>query len=251
MSSRPVAVYLFVCVAALLTFSASASAQTSDWTFCAWEGGTCTFSGTQEVRYGANGSYFYRTVSNGTACTNNVFGDPSAGTVKNCAVRASDWTFCASEGGFCAFAGTEQVRYGANGVYSYRTLSGGTACTNSVFGDPIAGTPKQCHVAAASISLPPPSPPPSAVGPQPTIACPAGAVDIFPGIEIQGIVDLYAGNTTFCLRAGTHSRTELDHAEDRQYVRRRVRRNPGRHGLDDDATPRRARSGRTIRTSIT
>ena len=61
-SSRPVAVYLFVCVAALLTFSASASAQTSDWTFCAWEGGTCTFSGTQEVRYGANGSYFYQHV---------------------------------------------------------------------------------------------------------------------------------------------------------------------------------------------
>ena len=156
MTSRSVAVYLFVCVAALLTFSASASAQTSDWTFCAWEGATCTFSGTQEVRYGANGSYFYRTLSNGTACTNSVFGDPSAGTVKDCAVR-SDWTFCAAEGGFCAFAGTQQVRYGANGVYSYRTLSGGTACTNSVFGDPIVGTAKQCHIGAASTS-PPPSP---------------------------------------------------------------------------------------------
>ena len=33
--------------------------------------------------------------------------------------------------------------------------------------------------------------------------------------------------------------TELDHAEDRQYVRRRVRRDPGRHGLDDDRRPRR------------
>ena len=205
MTSRPVAICLFVCVAALLTFSAPASAQTSDWTFCAWEGATCTFSGTQEVRYGANGSYFYRTVSNGTACTNNVFGDPTVGIVKNCAVR-SDWTLCAAEGGFCAFAGTQQVRYGANGVYSYRTLSGGTACTNSVFGDPIVGTAKQCHIGAASASLPPPSPPPSAVGPQPTITCPAGAVDIFPGIDIQGIVNLYTGNTTFCLRAGIHSR---------------------------------------------
>jgi parallel beta-helix repeat protein len=47
----------------------------------------------------------------------------------------------------------------------------------------------------------------SAVGPQATITCPAGAVDIFPGIDIQGIVNLYAGNTTFCLRAGTHVRT--------------------------------------------
>ena len=97
---------------------------------------------------------------------------------------SGDWTFCASEGGFCAFAGTREVRYGANGAYSYRTLSDGTACTNSVFGDPIAGTPKQCHIGAASTSPPPPPPPsPSAVGPQSTITCPAGAVDICPGMR--------------------------------------------------------------------
>ena len=54
-------------------------------------------------------------------------------------------------------------------------------------------------------SAPPPPPPPSAVGPQSTITCPSGAVDIWPGTAIQGVVDIYPGNTTFCLRAGTHS----------------------------------------------
>jgi hypothetical protein len=50
----------------------SATAQT-EWTSCATEGGFCTFSGTQQVRYGANGSYFYKTLSEGTPCTNSVF----------------------------------------------------------------------------------------------------------------------------------------------------------------------------------
>ena len=51
----------------------------------------------------------------------------------------SDWTFCANEGGLCAFTGTKEVQYGANGSYSYKTLTGGTACTNAVFGDPLPG----------------------------------------------------------------------------------------------------------------
>jgi hypothetical protein len=131
-----------------------------DWTFCAAEGGVCAFTGTMEVRYGANGSYFYQTLSNGTACTNAVFGDPIPGTVKECAIRSTtttpppDWTFCAAEGGVCAFTGTMEVRYGANGSYFYKTLSDGTACTNAVFGDPIFGVVKSCSIGAASQSPP-------------------------------------------------------------------------------------------------
>jgi len=129
-----------------------------DWTFCAAEGAFCAFTGTMEVRYGANGSYFFKTLSNGTACTNAVFGDPIFGTVKECAIRSTtpppDWTFCASEGAFCAFTGTMEVRYGANGLYFYKTLSDGTACTNAVFGDPIFGVVKGCSIRAASASPP-------------------------------------------------------------------------------------------------
>jgi parallel beta-helix repeat protein len=42
------------------------------------------------------------------------------------------------------------------------------------------------------------------VGPQRTITCPAGAVDVPPGSSIQRVVDMRPGATTFCLRAGVH-----------------------------------------------
>ena len=175
-----------------------------DWTFCATEGGFCTFTGTQQVRYGANGSYFYKTLSDGTACTNSVFGDPIQGVVKQCAIPAAastdEWTLCALENQTCAFTGTSEVRYGANGSYFYKTLSGGTPCTNDVFGDPIFGTAKQCHIKATAL-------PSSSYGPRPTITCPADAVDIWPGQSIPLFVNSHTGSTTFCLRAGVHSLT--------------------------------------------
>ena len=97
------------------------------WTFCAPEGGVCAFTGTMEVRYGANGSFFFKTLTGGTACTNEVFGDPIFGTVKQCDIRSTPpptaWTFCAPEGGVCAFTGTMEVRYGANGSFFFKTLT--------------------------------------------------------------------------------------------------------------------------------
>jgi len=192
----------------------SSPPPSSDWTFCANEGGTCSFSGTQQVRYGANGSYVYLTLTGGTACTNAVFGDPAYGVAKHCDIGSTStttWTVCANEGGFCSFAGTQQVRYGANGSYVYLTLTGGTACTNAVFGDPAYGVAKQCAIGGTSTTTTTTTTSSttstSAYGPQSTITCPAGAVDIFPGQYIQGIVNLYAGATTFCLRAGVHSLT--------------------------------------------
>ena len=58
----------------------------------------------------------------------------------------TEWTFCAPEGGECAFTGTREVRYGANGSFVFKTWTDGTACTNEVFGDPIVGTVKQCSI---------------------------------------------------------------------------------------------------------
>ena len=48
---------------------------------------------------------------------------------------------------------------------------------------------------------------PSGVGAQPTITCPAGAIDIRPATSIQSVVNEYPGQTTFCLRAGVHQLT--------------------------------------------
>jgi parallel beta-helix repeat protein len=293
---RYAAVSLFVCIAAVFAVPAGASAQTSEWTTCASEGGYCAFSGTQEVRYGANGYYVYKTLSGGTACTNSVFGDPILGTGKTCALRASTstststagtWTFCAveggycplatvdgdpvaysgtremrygangsyiyktvtggpipcsnsyfgdpapgaakvcelkatttttvqsswavcaNEGGFCAFSGTQQVRYGANGLYAYKTLSGGTTCTNGVFGDPAPGTPKQCAITGSTTTTAAPtttssSTSTSSYGPRSSITCPSGSVSIWPGTSIPFTVNQHPAGTTYCLRAGVH-----------------------------------------------
>ena len=69
--------------------SAQVTVVNPSWTLCAAEGGVCAFPGTEEVRYGANGSYFYRSLTDGTACTNSVFGDPIVGTAKHCALRTA------------------------------------------------------------------------------------------------------------------------------------------------------------------
>ena len=53
----------------------------------------------------------------------------------------------------------------------------------------------------------PSSPSPTAVGPQSTITCPAGAVSILPGQFIQSFVNLNPGGTTFCLAAGVYNLT--------------------------------------------
>ena len=67
--------------------SVSPSPPSDGWIFCANEYGSCSFSGTKEVRYGANGFYNYLVSSNGTACTNEVFGDPIKGVSKQCHYR--------------------------------------------------------------------------------------------------------------------------------------------------------------------
>jgi type IV pilus assembly protein PilY1 len=51
---------------------------------CANENGTCTFSGSKYVAYGAGTTWSVGVFTNGTACTNGVFRDPINGTAKKC-----------------------------------------------------------------------------------------------------------------------------------------------------------------------
>ena len=60
-------------------------------------------------------------------------------------------------------------------------------------------------LSASSRQVPGAGPSTASFGPQPTITCPGGAIDIRPGSSIQSIVNAYPGGTTFCLRAGVHS----------------------------------------------
>jgi hypothetical protein len=138
-----------------LTASAGLSSLPGTWTQCASEQDICAFSGTMTVAYGADGRYWYRVISNGTVCNNFYFGgDPNYGTVKACYLEpvppvSNVWTECAVENGNCSFSGTMTVAYGANGKFNYLTLNNGTACNNSVFGDPNYGTVKSCYLMAA------------------------------------------------------------------------------------------------------
>ncbi|MES2831487.1 MAG: S8 family serine peptidase [Pseudomonadota bacterium] len=62
----------------------STTPAVATWSVCATENGSCSFTGTREVRYGANGAYVGKIFTGTTACTNQVFGDPAYGTTKSC-----------------------------------------------------------------------------------------------------------------------------------------------------------------------
>jgi serine protease len=145
--------------AALPATSTTPTAPATTWTTCANEGGTCSFSGTREVRYGTTTQYVTKTVTASTACSNAVFGDPAPGYVKACSyssdtasasASAVTWTACANEGGTCTFSGTRDVRYGAGSTFVSRTFTGSASCTNAVFGDPTPGVAKSCSYSSAT-----------------------------------------------------------------------------------------------------
>jgi hypothetical protein len=143
------------------TVAPTVTASSSSWIACAGEGSTCTFSGTREVRYGAGTSFVTKIFTGSVFCSNTMFGDPAHGQLKTCSyssdlattsstgttatVSSDGWTACAIEGGVCSLSGTHQIRYGANGYYLTKTVTGSIACTNTAFGgDPAYRQVKSC-----------------------------------------------------------------------------------------------------------
>ena len=122
------------------------------FTKCAAENGTCSVTGTEEVAFGANGIYAYVTESASVACNDAAFGDPDYGVVKSCytgpvTAGPSGTAYCGPENGLCSFYGTETVYFGAGSDWTSKSVSGGTPCTDAVFGDPDYGVVKACYVA--------------------------------------------------------------------------------------------------------
>ena len=54
------------------------------YTWCANENGTCTFSGTANVAFGADTHFNYLSATNSIACNTSTFGDPYPGVAKAC-----------------------------------------------------------------------------------------------------------------------------------------------------------------------
>ena len=67
----------------------------------------------------------------------------------------ANWVLCANENETCAFTGTMEVRYGANGLYAYHTTTDGIPCTNAVFGDPAPNLAKHCDAREIPVTPPP------------------------------------------------------------------------------------------------
>ncbi|MBS0447317.1 MAG: pilus assembly protein PilY [Proteobacteria bacterium] len=51
---------------------------------CASENGTCNFTGTMRVAYGAGTSWYFTSATSPISCSNGVFGDPDVGILKAC-----------------------------------------------------------------------------------------------------------------------------------------------------------------------
>ncbi len=112
-------------------------------------------SGASASQIGVN---TYRTEAasgSAVAVTDHVGGlDPASADAAAGAGGTVLWTLCAAENATCSFGGTRIVRYGAYSAGSSRwvtrVLTGGTACSNGVFGDPYSGAPKNCYLLNAA-----------------------------------------------------------------------------------------------------
>ncbi len=60
--------------------------------------------------------------------------------------QAAGWRQCANEGQVCQLDGRGVVRYGVDGQWSTRSMSGAVVCSNDLFGDPAPQQPKRCEV---------------------------------------------------------------------------------------------------------
>jgi subtilisin family serine protease len=56
------------------------------------------------------------------------------------------WQWCAGESGYCSFSGKQLVKYGTSSAFVRKVFTGGTSCSNAVFGDPAPGYYKQCEI---------------------------------------------------------------------------------------------------------
>jgi hypothetical protein len=72
---------------------APAPAPSTSWQQCAREHQTCSFSGTQQVRYGTEQNNVTRSLTGGALCNSQTFGgDPAVGILKTCWVASGTTT---------------------------------------------------------------------------------------------------------------------------------------------------------------
>lgn len=79
---------LSFCFIVIARAAAGAQALPDGFTSCAGENEQCQFTGTKEVRYGADTRWKIMTATDGLKCDYTTFGgDPAYGTVKQCYIQ--------------------------------------------------------------------------------------------------------------------------------------------------------------------
>ncbi len=107
------------CGALQVTIGITANTTQAGWVLCATEGQQCSFSGTRNVQYGANGKYYYKVLADGAICSNATFGDPASGVVKQCSY-SSETTSAPALSSIATFKFTQFLSVGSTGtVVSY------------------------------------------------------------------------------------------------------------------------------------
>lgn len=86
-----------------------------------------------------------RTTNNSTVLTKVAKSMVALFLLYSASSYSDEWIKCANEDGYCDFSGTKKVRYGADERWHYLTISNGTSCNNTVFGDSAYGVKKGCY----------------------------------------------------------------------------------------------------------
>ena len=88
---------------------------------------------------------------------------PVSGTTgQTITYNGKQYTSCANEGQRCAFTGTYEVIYGANGTFALKAgLVNGVDCNNETFGDPVVGVAKSCFYGPVAATPPATNTPPA------------------------------------------------------------------------------------------
>ncbi len=131
----------------------------SFWTQGDADGADVTQGGFRS-RLGADRKVYTMTGSNVdlTAAENLVHEDNDQLTAELLQISSSGssnagWTFCGNENTQCHFSGSKEVRYGKAADWNSGSYTNGVQCSNSVFGDPLPGTYKECQYRELSASV--------------------------------------------------------------------------------------------------
>ena len=95
------------------------------------------------MRYGKRGRYRYR-IFDGVRATTPRSATRLRGVPKSGQYSSELYTHCANEAQTCAFGGTRQVGFGANGQWARRVASG-SALQRGYFVSPLPGVIKRCE----------------------------------------------------------------------------------------------------------